>query len=356
MGPKLRIKHRAKKAVHGGDVWDHFPVTDFSSNVNPLGPPESVLATLRGELWRIKYYPDRKGQKLKQRLADHLNLSPENIALGNGSTELIKNICEAFIEEGDEVAIAEPTFSEYGVWCDWAGARVNRVYAESSTGFEVSTEDLIRTSADAVFLCNPNNPTGVFTDDIQPLLERALRQDTLVFLDEAYIDFASAQSACRMVEDYPNLLVLRSMTKFYSMPGLRIGYAVANQDTIKALEDVCVPWNINAMAEAAAISALGDEEFAKTSLEYIGHEKEFLYNGLRELGVDVYPTRANFFLFNMRNFGVTASVLREKLLKKGLLIRDCSSFNGLDEYYARVSVGKREDNMRLLDEMRGILV
>ncbi|MFQ5815610.1 MAG: histidinol-phosphate transaminase [Candidatus Hydrothermarchaeaceae archaeon] len=354
MASKLRVKPRARKAVHGGDVWAHFPVVDFSSNVNPIGPPESVLQGLKEGLWRIKYYPDISGRELKQCLAGHLGISPGNIALGNGSTELIKNFCEAFVEPDDEVVIAEPTFSEYAVWCEWRDARVKRVYADSSRGFRVDVEELANTQADVVFICNPNNPTGVFTDDIRILLEET-GGHTLVFLDEAYIDFTASESARNLVEEYPNLCVLRSMTKFYSLPGLRMGYAVANEHLIRALEGVSVPWNINTMAEVAAISALKDEEFAKTSRGYIEREKASLLEGLRKLGVRVYPSSANFFLLDLRDFGITAGELRGKLLKKGLLIRDCSSFHGLDEYYARVAAGKGEDNTRLLDEMRGIL-
>ncbi len=355
MSPKLRVQRRAKRAIHGGDIWNHFPVADFSSNVNPLGPPESVLRALKDELWRIKYYPDIAGKELKQRLADHLGLSASNIALGNGSTELIKNFCEAFVEDGGDAVIAGPTFSEYAVWCEWAGARVNKVYADSANGFRVNLEELAAEPADVIFLCNPNNPTGVYSNDIRTLLDETQKQDTLVLLDEAYIEFTAHESACNLIDEYPNLCVLRSMTKFYSLPGLRIGYAVANEDLISALEGVSVPWNINAMAEVATISALEDEEFVKTSREYIEREKAFLYEGLKKLRVRVYPSSTNFLLFDLRDFKITAGELKSALLKKGLLIRNASSFDGLDEYYARISMRKHEENARLLEEMRRVL-
>jgi len=354
MGPKLRIKRKAKKAVHGGDVWGHMPVTDFSSNVNPLGPPKSVLEALKDGLWRINHYPDLAGRDLKKHLAEHVGVSKENIALGNGSTELIKNLCEAFVDPDDIVIIAEPTFSEYGVWCDWAGANVQRVYADSSDGFKVNIDEIVEAQANAIFLCNPNNPTGVLTEDIPLLLERTGRS-TMVFLDEAYIEFTNAKSAYSLVEEYPNLVVLRSMTKFYTLPGLRLGYAVACEELIQELEGVGVPWNVNALAEVAAISALKDKEFSKASLEHLEKEKDYVHGGLKDLGLPVLPSRANFFLFNLRDFGITAADLKKKLLEKSLLIRDCASFNGLDEYYARICVGKHEDNKRLIDEMRGIL-
>jgi threonine-phosphate decarboxylase len=349
-------RHAVEKAVHGGEVWKYYPIVDFSSNVNPLGPPESVLVALKNGIWRIKYYPDVEGEKLKYRLAEHLFLSPKNIALGNGSTELIKNFCEAFVRPGDEVVIAEPTFSEYGVWCDWIGAKTRRVYADSSSGFMVDLDGIMQMPADVIFLCNPNNPTGVLAGDIRALVGWAHRQGALVLVDEAYIDFTSATSVCSLVEEYPNLCVLRSMTKFYSLPGLRVGYAVGDEDLIRALDGVRIPWNVNVLAELAAISALRDEEYVRNSKRYIEREKAFLLDGLKALGIRVYPSSTNFFLFDLGDFGITARWFKEELLERGFLIRDCSSFKGLNEYYARISVGKREDNVRLLKAMRELLV
>lgn len=355
MATKLRVQRRARRAVHGGEVWEYLPIVDFSSNVNPLGPPDSVVSALKDELWRVKFYPDIVGKELKHSLADQLGLSSSNIALGNGSTELIKNFCESFVEDGDDVTIAEPTFSEYSVWCEWTGARVHKVYADSARGFEIDINSLTDAQSDIIFLCNPNNPTGAFTSDIRTLLDETQRQDTLVLLDEAYIEFTNRESACGLIEEYPNLCVLRSLTKFYSLPGLRIGYAVANEELISALEGVSVPWNINVMAEVAAISALKDREFAKSSRDYIEREKKFLNEGLRGLGIKVYPSSTNFFLFDLRDFDIKASELKAELLKKGMLVRDASSFDGLDDYYARISVRKHEENQRLLEEMSSVL-
>ncbi|MEE8168681.1 MAG: histidinol-phosphate transaminase [Candidatus Hydrothermarchaeales archaeon] len=352
----MALRIQLQKRVHGGDVWDYFPVIDFSSNVNPLGPPKSAVEAIKKELWRIGYYPDPDGKEMKAVLSRHLGLEPENITLGNGSTELIKNFCEAFLRKEDEVLILEPTFSEYGLWSEAEGAIIKRVYGGKERDFEVSHKDIeFGDNTRAVFLCNPNNPTGKTIKGLDAIMKEALERGILLFLDEAYIEFTDLESASSKIRGYPNLFVLRSMTKFYSLPGLRIGYGVADEELIAKMEGVRVPWNVNALAQVALLKLLQDDDFARKSREFIRMERDLLYDELSRLELKVYCSEANFLLFNLRHFEVTAAELRKKLIDKGILIRDCASFHGLDEYHARISVRSREENFILLGELKKVL-
>ncbi len=350
------LSSRGVGRVHGGDVWKYFPIVDFSSNVNPLGPPRGTMKVLSRAAWKMRYYPDTDARELKAELAARIGVGEGNIVFGNGSTELIKCFCEAFLGAGDEVLIVEPTFSEYGLWSERMGARIRRVVSSSEEGFEVPTSSVEELKgAKAFFLCNPNNPTGKLAADVEAMIEEASREGVLFFLDEAYMDFTRAENACRLVDENPNLIVLRSLTKFYSIPGLRAGYAVASDEITEVMKEQLVPWNVNVLAQAVALHAIRDEEFPERSRAYLEREKTRLFEGLSKLGVKTNWPDANFFLLDVREFGITGAELRQALIERGILIRDCASFHGLDEYYVRISVRKRKENDRLLAELGEVL-
>jgi threonine-phosphate decarboxylase len=292
---------------------------------------------------------------LKEALAGYLGVREENITLGNGSTELIKNFCQVFLQRGDRVIIPSPTFSEYEVLSRLMGARVKHVCARD---LEICPGKIIKEIDDktkAVFLCSPNNPTGRTIEGIEEILQASLKKEAFVFLDEAYIEFTGSQGYCKRVGEFENLFVLRSMTKFFSLPGLRVGYGVGDSELVHYLEKVRIPWNVNSLAQAAAIASLGDVEFIEESRRVVKKEREFLRGEIRNLGLKVYGSEANFLLVNLRRKGLKAKDVREKLLRKGLLIRDCSSFTGLDEYFIRVCVRRRGENLRLTRELREVL-
>ncbi len=338
----------SKKAAHGGDVWSQDVKIDFSSNVNPLGPPDRVKEALSRGIGTIHHYPDINATKLQAAISDYVGVGPENVTLGNGSTELIKNFCEVFVRGGN-VVIPVPTFSEYEVWSHLYGAELQLVSFESKKIIKSIDEN-----TSAVFLCNPNNPTGSLFDEseILMMLEAALDASALVFLDEAYIEFSDGESLCRRVCEFENLFVLRSLTKFFSLAGLRVGYGVANKRLITCMEKVRIPWNMNTLAQAAGIESLGDEAFIKTSRNFIKTEREFLFRELSKF-LKVKRSHANFFLIDLEG-KTRAPELKDTLLKKGILIRDCSTFTGLNDNFIRVCIRKHEENVRLIEELKGI--
>lgn len=373
MNIKKEIR-QSKKAVHGGDVWNYFQdsvssehelasarvTIDFSSNINSMGPSKKAIEAIRQDLWKIPYYPDSSSKELKKALSRYLGTNARNITLGNGSTELIKNFCEVFLQKDSEAIIPEPTFSEYEVYSKLNGARIKHVHAKKEEGFVIDHKriiDEINNKTKVVFLCNPNNPTGKILEgrDIEKIIESAYDYDTLVFLDEAYIEFTDFESLCQKIEDFDNLFVLQSLTKFFSLAGLRVGYGIGNKKFIEYLEKVRIPWNVNILAQTAAIASINDKEFIDESKSFIKRERQFLFKELLKTGLKVYESQANFFLIDLREAKIKAPEMKKRLVEKGMLIRDCCSFNGLDEYFIRVCVRKREENLRLLEELRHIL-
>jgi len=329
------------RPVHGDDSYLYPHALDFSSNINPLGPGERVKGALKNALPRISHYPS-EGEGLKEALGEFTGLEKENIALGNGSSELIKDFCFAFLNPGDRVLIGSPTFAEYGYFSRLRGAKVDF--------FELPREQEVGPPEPgdyrAIFLCHPNNPTSHHYRNLEELLEG----EALVFMDEAYVEFSPLESQEGLVESYPNLFILRSLTKFYSLAGLRLGYALSSLGNVSAIEKIQPPWNVNSLAMEAGKAALGDEGYRKKSRELILGEREFLKRGFSSIGgVEFLPSYSNFFLLNL---SFPSKEAKTRLLEKGILVRDCSSF-GLEKSI-RVCIREREDNVKLLEALEEV--
>lgn len=360
-----------KPCVHGADVFEATGKTelgsneilDFSSSVNPLGASWKVLDTIKESLGLISRYPDSNSVALRQAIAQHYKgLSEDNVVVGNGSTELIYLFTDAFLQRGDTALIGTPTFGEYERAVRRAGKKVK--YTPLGKGFRLEPKRFISNideKTKIVFLCNPNNPTSLLakTESLIEIVEKALTKDALVFLDEDFLEFIEKSAELSLigrVKEFPNLFVLRSFTKLYGLTGLRVGYGVASKEIIEILLNIKIPWNLNCLGQIAAIAALSDEEHLRKSLALVKEEKAFLLKELAQFKMlKVYPPDANFFLIDIRNCGFTARQLKEKLLSYGVLIRDCSSFVGLDEYYIRVAVKKHHENVKLIEALKRTL-
>ena len=347
---------KVKKAIHGGDLWKYYPVLDFSSNTNPLGPSKKAIKSLKENLWRISHYPDDSCGELKNLLSKHAGVDENNIILGNGSTEIIKSFIEAFVQAGDQVVLLSPTYSEYEYQILLRGGKITFVTPGKEVYYNV--KDVIarlESNPKALILCDPNNPTGqkLKKRDLRRILEFAFEKEILVLLDEAYIDF-SFETGFDEILKFNNLLVSRSLTKFYTLPGLRLGYGISNFNMIKFLEELRIPWNVNSLAQIAGIESLTDDDFAKSSMRFLIKERKYLLNNIKKVGLRTVKSDTNFFLINLE--GKISSVdLKNKLLDKNILIRDCSSFRVLGLDYIRVAVKLREDNLILINELHNIM-
>lgn len=308
---------------------DSEEVLDFSANLNPFGPPPGVMKAMCEA--DIAHYPDSDGRHLRRVLAEKLGINTENILVGNGSTELIRLAAVAYFGKGDRVLIIEPTFGEYSVACQIAGASLVKQQLSQRNEFWLDadeTAELIRRHCPkGVFVCNPNNPTGRYLSraDFERILSAS--EDSLVVLDEAYVSFVDgAWSSPEMIEG-GNLLILRSMTKDYAMAGLRLGYGLARAEIITTLRRLCPPWNVNTVAQEAGVIATNEEEHLKQCQAELREAKDYLVAELSCLGLPPLPSEANFFLVEVGN----APEFRRELLKRRVLVRDCSSF-GLPQH------------------------
>ena len=356
-----------KPCVHGGEVWEAASkiglrkeeVLDFSSNVNPLGPSKKAFESIKANLTQISSYPDSDSAELRKAIANRFKgISKDNVIAGNGSTELIYLFVETFMKKGDVALIPAPTFGEYERAIRKMGEEPKHIKPNSDFQFNpaIFAHDL--SGVKIVFFCNPNNPTSVLTppENLTAFVERALEENVFVFLDEDFLEFVDEEehfSLIGKIRRYPNLFVLRSFTKIFGLTGLRIGYGMASEEIINILLNAKIPWNVNCLAQAAAIAALEDEEHLKKTRELIKDEKAFLMRELMQIeAFKTYPADANFIFIDIRQSGFTAVQLKEKMLRDGILIRDCSSFRGLDEYYIRIAVKTRRENERLLETIR----
>jgi len=326
-------------------------VLDFSANTNPFGPPPGIREALVDT--DIAQYPDSESVELRRSLVLKLAVSPENILVGNGSTEIIRLAALAYFGPGDPVLIIQPTFGEYEVACRIVQAPVLKQQLSAQEGFKLNIAESIelihKEKIKGIFISNPNNPTGQYLakGELEQLL--AASDSTLVVLDEAYISFvAGAWSSLDLITG-GNLLILRSMTKDYALAGLRLGYAVAAAQIISTLRRLCPPWNVNSIAQRAGISALKEEDYLKQCQLELEQARHFLVGELARLGLTALPSQANFFLVEVGD----APKFRHALLKQGILVRDCTSF-GLPQYI-RLSPGTMPQCRRLIGAIEEIV-
>lgn len=317
-------------------------VLDFSSNINAYGPSPAVREALaRTPLDR---YPEHEALALRAALAEHLGISPQCVLAANGSSELIWLAALAFLRPLDHVLVLGPTFAEYERMAALLGALVKTLLAKEESGFALSPSQ-IHAAIDSwqprlVFLCNPNNPTGSVLGNLCIAFCAIKYTDTLFIVDESYSSFVPGLGCAAATQD--NVLVLRSMTKDYALAGLRLGYAVGVEELVAALARVRPPWSVNALAQAAGLAALRDQEHLHRSLELLAAAKSELMAALVVRGMQVLPSAAPFFLVRVGD----GTALRRALLHKGILVRDCASF-GLPEHI-RICTRRPEENARIV--------
>ncbi|MDH5375106.1 MAG: threonine-phosphate decarboxylase CobD [Candidatus Bathyarchaeota archaeon] len=358
--------------IHGGDVWKisekfRIPlnqVIDFSVPINPLGPPKKVLESIRQHLNLIKNYPDPNHEWLIETLSNYVGVKSNNIIVGNGSTELIYLFAEVFVESGCDAVIPIPTFGEYKVATMRIGGRPWFLKCDPAKNFRLNFEELekaISKKTRIVYFCNPNSPTGILyeKDDVLRVVRLAAEKNVLVFLDEDYVDFVDDDKRYSMAEyvtRYDNLFILRSLTKFFALAGLRIGFGIASPDVVKALRRAKMPWSVNSLAMFAATEAVKDDDYIKRSRLLISRSKRQMQKMLQEFPwLKVYPSETNFFLIEITEGDLTSTQLKEELARKGLLIRDCSDFDGLNNRFFRVSVNKPEENKKLIEHLKSFI-
>lgn len=358
-----------KPCVHGGEVHDAASKTgikpedllDFSSSVNPLGTSRKALDAAQAAFGQVAAYPDSLSTELREVIAKHYGVTKNNIVVGNGSTELMYLFAESFLTKGDTAVMAAPTFGEYEGAVRKTGADIRFIKLGADMKLDADAFIAGMKGAKMAFICNPNNPTSLLTPTAQliRILDAALEQSILVFLDEDFLEFVKDEQQLSMITrigHYPNLFILRSFTKLFGLTGLRVGYGIANPEIINVLLSAKIPWNVNCLGQAAAVVALNDNEHLQQTYKLIADEKAFLQEGLSRIrGFKLYPPDANFFFIDIRGTGLTAPELTKRVLSQGIMIRDCTSFKGLDQYYIRIAVKLHSENVRLLEVLGKVI-
>jgi threonine-phosphate decarboxylase len=353
---------------HGGTVFavarelgvEPEELLDFSASINPLGPPPAVWPAIEAAFRRVGHYPDSPCTELRTALAARHGLSPEQVAVGNGSTELIHLLPRLERFRRKRALLVAPTFAEYGHGLQLAGWHHDYLFLSPDDGFALDLHRVgqqLAAGYDLLFLCNPGNPTGRLYPRVEIIHLLRLCRDagTCCVLDEAFMDFCEEESATAVLADHPGCLILRSLTKFYAFPGLRLGYVLAEGEIIAGLERLRPPWSVGTLAQAAGCAALADSAYAKRSRETVTACRQRLFAGLGSInGLRVYPGAANYLLVEILT-GMTAARLRHQLLHRGMLIRDCANFAGLDGRFFRVAVHGEGDNNRLVGGVRDLL-
>jgi threonine-phosphate decarboxylase len=354
------------KSDHGGTVFalarslgiPPEELIDFSASINPLAPAPGVREAVCSSFQRVLHYPDRESFELRQALSGVHHVGIDNIAVANGSTELIY-LLPRFLS-GSKGLIIAPAFSEYARALERAGWQTEHLILSPGDRFDLSLKKLAEKLAegfDLLFLCNPANPTGALLPltKVEEILRLCRRSGTFLVLDEAFMDFCEGASAKGLVAETGGSIVLRSMTKFFAIPGLRLGYAIGHEDVIRCCTENLEPWSVNTPAQIAGVASLADSDYRERTICYVSTEREALARGLAELpGVAPFPSVANYLLVEIQN-GCTAAELRSMLLEKRLLIRDCSNFIGLDGRFFRVAVRTGEENSLLLAALAEVL-
>jgi len=359
--------HTAYK--HGGDVFGAArslhcsprEIYDFSANINPLGPSPLALEAIQDNLDLIRHYPDPHCTELRTALSGYLKIEPERILLGNGVAELIYLL--ARVMGFRRAVVTAPSFGEYAAAVSAAGGEVSEVPLLAEEGFKLNVTRIKKAlrGADVVFIGNPNNPTGrtVKPRIIQSIIDEARSHGVTIVVDEAFIDFVHQQeqyTVLPMLADYSNLIVLYSLTKFFAIPGLRLGALLAVEPIIEQLTAAKEPWNVNTLAQIGGTAALADEDYQDRSRQMVWQERDSLHQAISLIpGLQAYSSEANFLLIEMANAQLTSTQLAAQSAQQGVLVRDCAGFSGLSERYFRVAVRSREENAVLLKVLREIM-
>ncbi|MCE5335172.1 MAG: threonine-phosphate decarboxylase CobD [Desulfobacteraceae bacterium] len=352
--------------IHGGNVYELAArsgcspddILDYSASINPLGPPPGLNDLLASHFHRLQHYPDIRNSSLINALAEFHGISPESLAVGNGSTELIYWLPKALGTR--KVLALMPTFGEYAKAFELQGCEVRKLRCGPAHNYLPTRAQLeeafLEHRPDTILLTHPGSPSGSLLDTQvrEWVAERSASGDVHIIVDEVFADFCEHASFKDLLGRARNLVLIRSLTKFYGLPGLRIGYVMASPQTAERIRQSLPPWSVNTLAQAAGAYCLKQEDYRRRTLDLVTAERK---NMIRELsaikGLSPFAGEANYVLVEMERSLSPAGRLRVDVFdRERILIRDCGSFEGLDEYHFRVAVRLPEQNRRLIDALR----
>ena len=357
-----------KMVFHGSDIekicaYYHLNKEDivkFGANVNPLGLSASVKKEIAENIDLFSSYPDRDYVSLRNTIAAYCQIPAEFILPGNGSSELISLLIQERAPK--HTLILGPTYSEYSRELSFSGSTQEYYHLQEERNFTLDVDDLckiLEKGYDFLIICNPNNPTSsaIMQEDLRKLIAFCSGKNIFVMIDETYVEFApdiNAVTAVPLTREFTNLMVLRGVSKFYAAPGMRLGYGITgNREFLAKMKEKQTPWSLNSLGAFAGEKMLLDHDYFRRTRELILGERNRMETELKKLPIfKVYPAYANFILLKIQKEGLTSADVFEACIKKGLMIRDCSSFQCLDGEFVRFCIMMPEDNTRLLDVLK----
>lgn len=349
------------KLLHGGNIYDEdlqqlhketdAGLLDFSANINPLGMPDSVKKAVVEALEQSQHYPDPLCRKLRKALAAEYEFPEGYFICGNGGADLIYRL--AYAMKPKKALLTAPSFAEYEEALSQVGTQMD--YYRMKEDYQVREDilDQMDASVDVMFLCNPNNPTGLLVvhELLLAILERAEKCGIVLVLDECFLDFTGQeeQSLIPYVHQNSHLFILKSFTKMYAMPGIRLGYGISrNGELLKCMESSGQCWGVSVLASEAGVAALKEKDYKQKAIELVQRERVFLKKELEAMGMKIWDGQADYLFFQASG----VHDLYERLLPYGILIRRCGNYRGLDDTYYRVAVKDHEANQRLVKAFR----
>jgi Histidinol-phosphate/aromatic aminotransferase and cobyric acid decarboxylase len=352
---------------HGGQIYEWEYKVDFSTNINPFGMPESVKKAAKLGIEKGHLYPDVKMRKLKKAIAQAERVEENQIICGNGAADLIYSLVLA--KKPKKALLLAPSFFEYESALKTVACEISYYYLKEENSYNLLEEyiQMLDYNWDMVVLCNPNNPTGSIIDKqlIMKIAEKCLEKNIILLIDECFADFIKEPVSISFTHkelglsenrnclcQFPNVFILKAFTKMYAMAGLRLGYGLSgNKALLQDMEHVTQPWNVSVPAEMAGIAALKETEFVEKTRRLIARERAYLHEEMAKLPLQLYDAKANYILFKIK----VEIPLREVCQKAGILIRDCSNYQGLEKGYYRIAIKTREENELLIEVLTQIM-
>ena len=352
------------KPQHGGNLYRISKkhnialdeIVDFSANINPICFPDGLKRILKKDFNKIRMYPDPDCRQLVDAISDRYNIKKTCLVSSNGATELIYLIC--YLLRPKKAAIIIPSFSEYEKALSNIDCNIKFVKLEEKEEFKLELQDIrsLIKSVEVLFICNPNNPTGqkISRNTLYNILDLAKRHNVFVVIDEAFIDLVEEESLVARAQRQQNLFVIRSLTKFLGIPGLRLGFGVASARLSAKIKNFQPTWSVNTFAQIAGSYLLADSAYIEESRKNLIKERNFLSSELKKIkSIKVFDSYTNFMLFKLLD-QINAEDLEEFLIKDKIVVRNCGNFRGLDSSFVRVAVKKRAENELLIKALRKI--
>lgn len=338
---------------------DPNEIVKLASNENPLGPSEKVKQAIAQEVAELSRYPDGNGFELKKALSDKLNVSMDQLTLGNGSSDILEFIVKSFVGKGDEVIVSQHAFAIYGLVTKMVGGSIVQVPAKNWGHDLEAMACAVSDKTKIIFVTNPNNPTGTWNTKAQlEAFLKAVPENVIVLLDEAYfeyVDQADYPNGIDYLEQYPNLVVTRTFSKAYGLASLRVGYGISSAQLADVINRVRPPFNVDSFALAAAVASVKDESYVRQSKELNDEGMAQLQAGFEQLNLPWIPSVGNFISFEIdaNKAGIGAMEVYQSLLERGVIVRPVANYEMPN--HLRVSIGTKQENERFLLELKAIL-